>query len=307
MAPNRLRSAWSSRRVRRDYSRKSFSNPLFSSGQGGRRWRGILTAVAALTALGGWIWFAAFSPTFRITDIQVNGTQNLAAWEVRDAVNEVLAKNRWLVLPQRSLLVVPESAIAANLNEHFVLDSLDVTKVPPHTLVITLKERVSAVLIQLPSGGQALIGLDGTVVRLYDPQEALDVVPKIGPTKDAASNPKPPAYAVLYDDRDETLSLRQEAVRPEIVRAAIDLPKAFQSVFGSSPVLGQAHLDGAQAQSLKVMTSEGWAIYLNATDNLQDQLGNVQMILKTKIGPNRANLDYIDVRFGDKIFFKMKS
>lgn len=299
-----------SRRVRRDYSRKSFSNPLFSAprGGGGRRWRRWLTLGAAAAALGGWVWFAAFSPEFRITDIRIEGAQNLAEWDIRDTVNETLAKRRWFVLPQTSLLVVPESAIVSALNDRYVLESLEVTKVPPHTLTIRLKERVSAVLLQMPDGSQALIGLDGTVTRLYAANEALDAVPKLGPNKDeTAASAKPPAYAVLYDDRAETLNLRDAAVRPETAKAAIELPKAFSAVFGNAPTLNQVHLDGTQAQTLRAITSEGWAIYLNASDDLKKQLDDAQAILKTKIGGDRKNLEYIDVRFGEKVFFKLRS
>jgi len=298
------------RRVRRDYSRKSFSNPLFSSGRGrgGTRWRRVLTIAAAALALGGWTWFVAFSPAFRITDIRISGEQNLAEWDIRDTVNETLSRRRWFLLPQTSLLVVPESAVVSALNERYVLESLEVTKVPPHTLVIALKERVSAVLMQMPDGSQALIGLDGTVTRLFAPAEALDVVPKLGPSKgETAESAKPPAYAVLYDDRPETLKLRDAAVRPETVKAAIDMPKAFAAVFGNAPTLNQIHLDGTQAQTLRVVTSEGWAIYLNATDDLKGQLEDAQTILKTKIGGDRHNLEYIDVRFGEKVFFKLRS
>lgn len=297
-------------RVRRDYSRKSFSNPLFSAGRdrGGVRWRRWLTLGAALTAFCGWIWFVAFSPAFRVTDIKIDGAQNIAEWEIRDTVNEALSRRRWLILPQTSLLIVPESTVVDALNRHYVLESLEVTKYPPHTLVIALKERISAVLLQLPGGDQALIGLDGAVTRLFTTADALDVVPKLGPNRDETpEKAKPSPYALLYDDRAETLKLRETAVRPEVVKAAIDLPKTFASVFGNAPALSQIHLDGTQAQMLRLVTSEGWAIYANASDDLKGQLEDAQAVLRTKIGDDRQSLEYIDVRFGEKVFFKLRS
>lgn len=296
-----------SRNVRRDYSRKSYANPLFSGrDRGSRRWRRILTFGTALAAFGGWIWFVAFSPNFRITEIKINGSQNLAEWEIRDTVNEALKHKRWLVLPQTSLLIVPEATVAAALNARYVLESLNVTKVPPHTLVIDLKERVSNVLMLLTDGSQALIGLDGMVTRLYETGGGLEV-PKIGPNMESPQKIKPAAYSLLYDDRVETLKLRDTAVSPEVVRAVIDMHSAFSSVFGNAPTLGQTHLDGSQVQTLRVVTSEGWAIYLNAADDLRAQLNHAQTILKTKIGGDRKNLEYIDVRFDDKIFFKLRT
>jgi hypothetical protein len=124
---------------------------------------------------------------------------------------------------------------------------------------------------------------------------------------DGAQKVKPAAYSLLYDDRTETLKLRDLAVTPEVVRATIDMHQAFSTVFGNAPTLGQTHLDGTQVQTLRVVTSEGWAIYLNAADDLHTQLSHAQTILKTKIGGDRKNLEYIDVRFDEKIFFKLRT
>ncbi len=298
-----------SKNVRRDYSRKSFSNPLFERprvGQGGGRWRGKLIMFVGAIAVAGWTWFVAFSPTFRVTDIRINGADRIPVWEIHDAVTDALKQRRWLLFPQTSLILASESSITSTLNDRFVLESLTITKKPPHTLVIDLKERVSAVLLQLPDGSQGLLDLQGSVTRVYKPEEALDVLPKQGPTLDEQQGHSRPQYPVLFDDKGDTLALRQQAVRPETVQAVINLPKLFDARFNRAPYVAQLHVDGMTSQTLRVVTSEGWAIYLDVTGDLAAQLENAQTILKTKVGPDRKNLDYIDVRFGDKIFFKLK-
>jgi cell division septal protein FtsQ len=299
------------RNVRRDYSRKSFSNPLFEPSRTGRdgrkRWRARIILIVGLAAIGGWTWFVAFSPAFRITDIQVRGTDRIPSWEVQDAVAELLKERRWLLLPKTSVLVISEENIVDTLNERFVLESLDVTKRPPHTLLIELRERVSAVLLQLPDGSQGLIDLGGAVTRLYKAEEAIDVIPKLGPSLDEQQGRSRAQYPVLYDDKNEKLELRDQAVRAETVQTVIELPKLFDARFGRAPYITETHIDGMTSQTLRVVTSEGWAIYLDASGNVSEQLGNAQTILKNKVGGDRPNLDYIDVRFGDKIFFKLKS
>lgn len=306
-----MKRTWFShkRRVRRDYSRKAFSNPLFDAGkvQGGFRWRRWLTLAAAVAAFAGWIWFVAFSPSFQVNDIQVVGAQKIPEWEIRDVVREVLKKRRWLVLPQSSILIVPESDVAAALEERYVLESLTVTKLPPHVLRVELKERVSAIVLQMPDGRQGLIGLDGEVTKLYGPEQALDVVKKFGPSLDADTGKPQPSYHVLYDDRDEELDLREKALAPEIVQAVIDLPQRFAAEFGNAPYLDVIRIDGKDAASLKAVTSEGWSVYLSVSEDLGEQLDNASVILKDKVGNDRRSLDYIDVRFGDKIFFKLRS
>ncbi|MEK7545714.1 MAG: FtsQ-type POTRA domain-containing protein [Patescibacteria group bacterium] len=296
-----------SRRVRRDYSRKAFSNPLFrpSRERGGSRWRGRLTALAVAAALGGWLWFIGFSPTFRIDEIEIAGNESIPDWEVRDAVTDALKARRWLIMPQTSLLFASEDGIAAALNERYVLESLTVSKHPPSKLKIELSERVSAILLQMPNGRQGLVDLQGTVTRLYRPEESLEVTKKLGPSLKEVGAPKV-RYPVLFDERDETLELREEALSPSVVQAAIDLPKLFEERFGRAPYFEEARIDGKDALTIRLRTSEGWSIYLDASQDLGGQLMNAEVVLKTKVGAQRKSLDYIDVRFGEKVFFKLR-
>lgn len=296
------------KRVRRDYSRKAFNNPLFkpSRDRGPGRWRGRLTALAILAALGGWVWFVGFSPTFRIDEIEILGNEGIPDWEVRDAVTDALKERRWLIMPQTSLLIASEDGIAAALNERYVLESLTVSKHPPRKLTIELKERVSAVLLQMPDGRQGLVDLQGAVTRLYRPEEALDVVRKLGPSLEEQSGTRKTQYPVLFDERDEKLELREEALSPAVVQAAIDLPGLFEERFSRAPYFEEARIDGKDALTIRVRTSEGWSIYLDAAQDLRGQLLNAEVVLRTKVGTQRGQLDYIDVRFGEKVFFKLR-
>lgn len=301
-------ASWLRKRVRRDYSRKAFSNPLFkpTRERGPSRWRGRLTALAVVLALGGWIWFVGFSPVFRIETIEIRGNESIPTWEVRDAVTDALKERRWLLMPQTSLLVASEDGIKDALNDRFVLASLEVSKEPPRTLVIELQERVSAILLHLPDGRQGLIDLQGVVTRLYRPEEALDVAKRLGPSLDEQGGRAKPQVPVLFDERAEKLELREEALRPNVVQATIDLPALFEKRFGRAPYFEELRIDGKGSQTLRLVTSEGWAIYLDASQDLERQIANAEIVLKTKVGDQRRQLDYIDARFGEKVFFKLR-
>ena len=55
---------------------------------------------------------------------------------------------------------------------------------------------------------------------------------------------------------------------------------------------------------IHVQTSEGWEAYFEQSINLDQQLNNLFLVLKDKIGDNRAGLSYIDLRFPDRIYYK---
>ncbi|MDA2921851.1 hypothetical protein MYX07_01145 [Patescibacteria group bacterium AH-259-L07] len=56
---------------------------------------------------------------------------------------------------------------------------------------------------------------------------------------------------------------------------------------------------------IEMTTTEGWQIFINSEVDFTKQLSNLELILKGKIS-QRELLQYIDLRFGKKIFYKLK-
>ncbi len=61
----------------------------------------------------------------------------------------------------------------------------------------------------------------------------------------------------------------------------------------------------SQGKEFKVYTKEGWVIYLSV-DLPEDKIfGDFKLLLDQKIQAKRINLEYIDLRFPDKAFYKL--
>ena len=61
----------------------------------------------------------------------------------------------------------------------------------------------------------------------------------------------------------------------------------------------------ANPQRINIKTFEGWEIYFNSQNDISNQVFNLGVILKEKISPEkRRNLEYIDLRFGNQIYYK---
>lgn len=243
---------------------------------------------------------------FRIDAIDIRGNEQIAGWEFRDAVKDILAEKKWFVLPGDNLLLLSEEELKRNLNERFVLESLDIVKRPPRTLTIELRERVSSILMQMPDGGQAMLDLDGQVIRVSSPEQAIELFAPIGPNKAADPSRLRPKFYVLYDDRTETVSQRERAVSPGVIQAVIELPKLISRHFGMPAAGVEIHIDGKAGGTVRAVTPEGWSIYFDAEKPLGEQATNAELVVRTKVGSDRPRLDYVDVRFDEKIFFKLR-
>ncbi|MEK9186142.1 MAG: hypothetical protein AAB885_01005, partial [Patescibacteria group bacterium] len=55
----------------------------------------------------------------------------------------------------------------------------------------------------------------------------------------------------------------------------------------------------------ELYTLEGWRVLTNNQNNPNDLFINLAAILN-EVGSRRQNLDYIDLRFGNKVFYKFK-
>jgi len=59
------------------------------------------------------------------------------------------------------------------------------------------------------------------------------------------------------------------------------------------------------AKKIVVQTLEGWQVFFDPAGDISEQIFNLSVLLKTKLLPeNRHSLRYIDLRFGNRVFFK---
>lgn len=292
--------------MKRDYSRKRHRNPNAIKKPPERfPWKRWVVPTALLAAIAGWAWLLVFSNAFRITDIRVEGNDRIQNWEIEDALDELMNQRYAYLVPKRSLVLLSERAIREHLLNRFVLDHVEVMKDPPHRLVLTIKERVSTIFMLMPDGSQAILDLDGSIIKTYRPKEALEIARGYGPTKETRANPAE-GLPILFSDSSTVLSLRDRTVSSAVVKAVIRIPRLLEETFGGGLRSGEIHVRDFDSATIRVVTTEGWSIYLDANTTLDTQVANAKTVIQTKLGSDRSVLEYIDARFGEKIFIKTK-
>ena len=69
----------------------------------------------------------------------------------------------------------------------------------------------------------------------------------------------------------------------------------------------QSETPNRMSADIRIKTAEGWMIYFNANLDLKKELGMLEAVMGEKIGSgNRPNLDYIDLRSDNRVFYKFK-
>ena len=57
---------------------------------------------------------------------------------------------------------------------------------------------------------------------------------------------------------------------------------------------------------IRVTVSDGFKIYFNRDDDLENAFVVIKTVLEEEIKEKRSRLDYIDARFGNKVFYKLR-
>jgi len=325
----------SNHRSIRDYSKRRYGNPLFRQNARGRAKAGIglaaakriAIAVIAVAAFGTLCWYLLWSGTFRIENIEITGAAQDTESVIRGIVEERLGMRRAIVLPQSSIFMFDVEGAKTDITDEFYFDRLEVRKRLPDTLVIDIGEK-QMVATFLAGGRFLALDQSGFVIRELTEREsmmmkdlpegmgavtagelgaeAVDVSEIAGATVDPDAikhndNPNPliiekgggtadyvPGYGAVAQDA-LALMLQAYALLPDVTGSGV---KWFS-------------LDPA-ADSVDVTLKAGWGVYLTTLLPFDIQRERLSLVLNEKIGERRAELQYVDLRYDERIFYRFK-
>ena len=174
-----------------------------------------LAAVCVLVGVGSLVWvghrFVTTSPRFAITEIRVEGTQRLAADEIRAAIPVQLGDN---------VFAAKLDETSAALRTHPWIASVEVRRILPHTLVVDIREHQAVAMAAL--GELYLVAPSGHVFKRAElaanDGEGLPIITGI----------------------DRALYRKDPAGTAKMIATALDAVKRWED--GARPAIGEVHL-----------------------------------------------------------------
>ncbi len=298
-----------------------------------------LAAIAILATLAaGAAWYLFWSPAFRVREVEIRGASADTEQIIRGLIDRRLAGRRLLILPENSMFVFDQAAAMKGIGRSLFLDELQMTQKLPGRLTVDIRERaLRSVLLT----DKRFWGLDGAGLILRELTareiEALgDLPPDIG----SASVPELGAESmdVRPDDAakpgKESAAADVEPVKNNVNKYPVIIDGATgskapakekrpgDSAFTETvmALILQANarlpdLTGARVRWFSVRdsgetidaTMDGdWLIYLTALLPFDVQGSRLALVLKERIGSRKNELEYIDLRYNERIFFRFK-
>jgi len=296
----------------------------------------VLAAVLAAAAVAA--WYLLWSPAFSVKEVIVKGASSETEQIIRSLIDKRLGSRRLLLLPQRGMFVFDRSAAIKEIGKNLFLDELKMTQKLPGQLTVEIRERsLRAVLLT----EKRFWGLDesGLVLRELTAREieALgDLPPNIGsasvPELGAEAMDVPPAE-IKTGRKEPAAAAALEPVKdnankfPLIIEAAAaDRPppekrpgdQAFSQTTMALILQANARLPDLTgtrvrwfgvrdtAETVETTMDGDWMVYLTTLLPFDTQGSRLALVLKERIGAKKKDLEYVDLRYNERIFFRFK-
>jgi cell division septal protein FtsQ len=324
----------------RDFNKKRYSNPLFPRGGSSEKkmpsgfWKSVVMMVLPVILFVAAVAYGIWGPLLGLEDISVVGATPNTEHRLRSIIDAQKNTKLLGVLPQSNTLLFRMSLLERGITDAFLFDSLVLRKKLPHGLTVEVKERdlraafivdstlyavdQGCTLIReltsdevsglpfLPTGVQAITISDQDLQPTASPEtktEGGDTIPIA---------PAPSVVSAIPKNIVPVLTLtgitgHQTPGKNVCSEAMLNLVREVDGkVFASADAAAQWYIPDDEAQSLEVVMDGGWHVFFSSALPLDSQLQRLTVVLKEKVGKNRDGLAYIDLRYNEKVFLRMK-
>jgi cell division septal protein FtsQ len=277
------------KKIKKDYHSKSLNNPFFRSKKkdkdkvkSKKRFIPIGFILLFIVAI---IYIIFFSSYFQIKNIEVNGLSRVDNYPLLTIVDEQMNSKRWLFFSERNLLIFDATDLEYNIQDKLKLDSIKISKNLPNTLTIEVEERKVAFVWQ-ESETYLFSDSSGCIIRepLLEDELLLE-------------------YPILTNDLGLNYLNNLDCID-------LDL-SYFDAMFNLYDQLKQyAEIDflnfvlSEERNSLTVDLELGPKVIFNTKEDLLKQVNKLLAIKSEQKEEDFLALEYIDLRFGDLIYFK---
>lgn len=269
-----------------------------------------------------WVGCIAYLPYFRINKVDYFGLENITKSEMEDFLNQNFL-DKQSRLPLNNYFFIKAGTVSEKLYKTFPFEGVEVVKVFPNKLEITVTEKISSIIYD---NGQKYFLLDsaGTVTKyLRDvaPNElkrkTIPAIASFDTMSDTNSstallnttttvehtpnnekiNDEFGDYPIIYDRRNIPAEVRQtDILPPEYITAILAWHKYLNEQGRAAP---KYFVIDDLNSGIIIDTALSWNILFQPKADLEAQLNTFKTIL-----PNIKPKEYVDLRFGEKVYWK---
>ncbi len=288
---------------------REFENPFFkkknsfNSSRRGVRLK--IDFILLFLALGGWIYFLFFSSYFSVIDIAVSGNKELTKKSLEDYLTRSYNKN---------IFFLNTAKISFGMTDNFILKGADIKKIYPRALVVNVVERNPEYAIFYE---KRFALMDGEGVAFKELKD-------LSSFYNASSTP---GAADIFKEYEDLKSGYQFLMFSTPARggkggnfntggnnrgAEIYKQKflsELKKTYGVEKIsedfkIKYITIKGENDPKIIITLLNNIEVYFDLDLDVPTQINHLQVLYAEKLNKMMSSLKYIDLRFGEKIYFK---
>jgi hypothetical protein len=262
------------KRTYKKYSRKSILKIVFR-------------VFLVILAIGGLIYLFFFSPIFEIKNFIIDGKDPILENELTEYLKPSVSGKNYFFVSKKKIL--------SELEKDYRIKDAEATKIFPDSLKITFKKSLPFALIYIKGGEESF---------LYWVRNQIYVIPQNSLGERSLTVLAEQDIPIIYDQTNISIKTKEwQELFMGLSRllSFYGLGSGKQNNFTINFI--EIKKEGGRI-TLEIITNEGWKILADPVD-LISQFERMEAIL-TKEVKSRADLLYVDLRFGETVFYKTK-
>jgi cell division septal protein FtsQ len=271
-----------------DYSSKKLENPFFSKKKKFSHFGGLKMKIAifiCFAVFSGLGWFVFASSYWKIEEISFNGLDKMSNGDISNLVNEQMSGRFWLVVPKNNLLFFNDKKFLSEAAKRYRFQEIKIKKQWPDKIIVDVREKVLACFWN-EGDKYYLIDSDGYVLSEASLEDF-----------DNGSHP------LISNESVERIKDGHIQADSGYISFAGRLLGELTQIAGQDVVVSRFIVDN-DVDTIKVLTQEGVKIIFSTKEDIGQQIRKFLVVKREKLKDDFKNKKYIDLRFGDKIYFQ---
>lgn len=278
---NKYTSGYSSsskhKSVRRDYHNKDLKNPYFDKDKKNKFKTSLYIKIIFAVVF---IYVMIYSDLFKIENYNVYGLEMISRYELNKVIDSKMDSMRFYLVPFNNNLFFSKKALTKEIQKKYALEKISIDR-NWKDITINIQEKISHLLI-LNDDIYFFADRQGKIIRQVDTEVALAYLKQY------------PLLVLSFNDAP----IGSVVVDEEIVDFIIELNKAL---LDSSINIVKYTIKSQD--EINAYTDTGWIGFFDVNSDIEKTVNNLTMVLGQKI-EDQTTIEYIDMRFGNKVFFK---
>lgn len=237
--------------------------------------------VLFLLLIAGGIYFLVFFENFQVSKITILGNGKVQTAAVEKLISAGVQQRFWFISSKSIFLVSPSKISGVILDQYPVIGSVEIKKQYPDNIIVNIKERKPFVIFCEKTEDCFFLDENGVVFeRVINTVEGFPIVRQ-------------------FEDR--AMVLGKAAVEKNIMEAIVKIKKDFEEKLN----LQIKEINIPDSARLNTTTSEGWRVYFGLDSDIDLQIIKLNYLLEKELPKeSRVGLQYIDLRFKDRAYYK---